>query len=282
MRDKLTIDLSGNNLLCSCETLDFLRWMEFHANREMLVFRNFRNYFCSFANSSRANFSVLQNMVAQLEKQCESFIWLITLTTMSITIIIAFVVVGIAYRLRWRIRYFYYMAKRGYRRNVHARNQLDEDYRKMFRYDAFISYANEDRHFALHEMKQQVEDKTDLKMCFHQRDFMPGYDISENIANAIHESRRVVCVISENFLKSHWCMYEFNMALMERIHAREGDDMLFLVLMKDFNSSRAPLSMIQFIRQNCYLEQPDDEAFEQFFWEKNDCSDQIIHVFNIG
>ena len=52
------------------------------------------------------------------------------------------------------------MTKRGYRRNAHARNQLDEVYRKMFRCDAFISYANEDKYFALHETKQEVELET--------------------------------------------------------------------------------------------------------------------------
>ena len=63
-------------------------------------------------------------------------------------------------------------------------------------------------------------------------------------------------------------MYEFNMALMERIHAREGEDMLFLVLLKDLNASRAPLSMIEFIRSNSYLEYPDDETCLQVFWSK--------------
>ena len=94
------------------------------------------------------------------------------------------------------------------------------------------------------------------------------YDIAENIANAIHESRKVVCVISDNFLQSHWCMYEFNMALMERIHAREGDDMLFLVLLRDFNIRRAPLTMIEFIRNNSYLECPDDKAYFSVFWNR--------------
>ena len=173
-KSTMTLDLSGNDLLCSCDTLKFIRWLKHHANGNGLVLRNYKNYSCSFANSTIVNFSGLPDFVAKLEKQCESYTALIVACCIAFATMLASIIGGITYRLRWRIRYFYYMAKRGYRRNAHARNKTDCNYKKLFQYDAFISYANEDRSFALHEMKKEVEDKSNVRLCFHQRDFLPG------------------------------------------------------------------------------------------------------------
>ena len=265
---KLTIDLSQNDLSCNCENRKFLRWMENHKEGNEIHFENIDKYYCVFPNQSQTQLLHLSTIVMALDKKCSSYIGIIVGTVVAITTFLVFGVVGLLYRLRWRIRYMFYMAKRVYRRNEYARNTTIGNYRSVFRYDAFISYATDNSDFALHNIIREVEEKTDLKLCFHQRDFIPGYDIAENIANAIHESRKVVCVISDSYLASHWCMYEFNMALMERIHAREGEDMLFLVLLKDLNVSRAPLSMIEFIRSNSYLEYPDDKTCLHLFWSK--------------
>ena len=265
---RLIIDLSQNDLSCNCDNRKFLQWMEHHKVGNKIHFENIDSYFCFFPNQSKSYFSDLSTIVMDLDRKCSSYTGIIVGTVVAITTFLVFGVVGLLYRLRWRIRYMFYMAKRVYRRNAYARSITNLNYRSIFQYDAFISYATDSSDFGLHDIIREVEDKTDLKLCFHQRDFIPGYDIAENIANAIHESKKVVCVISNSYLASHWCMYEFNMALMERIHAREGEDMLFLVLLKDFNASRAPLSMIEFIRSNSYLEYPDDETYLHVFWSK--------------
>ena len=66
-------------------------------------------------------------------------------------------------------------------------------------------------------------------------------------------------------LASDWCMYEFNMALIVRIHAQDG---LFLVLLKDFDARKPPLPMLQFIRSNSYAEFPADKSCQRIFWTK--------------
>ncbi|OWF36746.1 hypothetical protein KP79_PYT25991 [Mizuhopecten yessoensis] len=38
----LTVNLYGNELQCSCETLDFLKWLD----DNKAIFQNFRNYEC--------------------------------------------------------------------------------------------------------------------------------------------------------------------------------------------------------------------------------------------
>ena len=203
-----------------------------------IAFKDIKTYSCTFTNSTRDNFSDLRDILSHLEKECASYIGAIIACVMAVTSALITVSAGVVYRYRWRLRYMYYMAKRSYRGN--ARTQHG-NYRNMFIYDAFVSYSSEGRDIALHHFHQNVESQS-LKLCFHERDFIPGFNIAENIANAIHDSRKVVCVLSNSFLTSSWCMYEFNMALMERIHRPDGENMLFLVRLKDFDVKKAPLT----------------------------------------
>ena len=262
---QLTIDLSGNAIFCSCDSLDFLKWILQHSKGSKIIFKEVETYSCTFANSTRSNFSELSNTIDRLNKECASYMGVIIASVIAVTAILISVSGGIVYRYRWRIRYLYYMAKRSYRGNTRAQSG---NYRNMFLFDAFISYSSDDRMFALHEFRHKIEENHGLRLCFHERDFIPGFDIAENIANAIHDSRKVVCILSDSFLKSSWCMYEFNIALMERIHRPEAENLLFLVRLKNFNPKKAPQSILQFIRDTTYATDdfPEDVASQGTFW----------------
>ena len=60
---KLTIDLSQNDLSCSCENRKFLQWMEIHKQGNKIQFENIENYYCSFQNESRAYLSDLLTII---------------------------------------------------------------------------------------------------------------------------------------------------------------------------------------------------------------------------
>jgi protein toll len=84
-------------------------------------------------------------------------------------------------------------------------------------YDIFLSYAWEDREIAQQivmrlEHEENHVPRGGYKVCIHERDFMPGMFITENIQQAIESSKRVVCLLSHNFIRSYWCMMEFRAA----------------------------------------------------------------------
>ena len=58
---------------------------------------------------------------------------------------------------------------------------------------------------------------TKFKFCIHERDFLPGNTIEDNIVNAIENSRKTILVLSGNFLTSGWCEFELQMARMESV-----------------------------------------------------------------
>ena len=51
-----------------------------------------------------------------------------------------------------------------------------------------------------------------MKLCLHTRDFEVGKSIIENIADAIDTSKKVVLVLSKNYTRSQWCMFEAHMS----------------------------------------------------------------------
>ena len=114
----LVFDLSKNVILCSCETLQFLKWIQDHAKSGILRFKEYKNYTCSFTNSTRKDFSQLSNIINEMGKKCPSYIGLIVGIMVTITAFLVSMAAGITYRMRWRLRYLYYMAKRAYKRNA--------------------------------------------------------------------------------------------------------------------------------------------------------------------
>nr|XP_034299512.1 toll-like receptor 4 isoform X2 [Crassostrea gigas] len=95
------------------------------------------------------------------------------------------------------------MFKKGYERVGDKTN---------FKYDVFVSYAEGNRSFATKEVVKRLEVEAGFNVCLHDRDFVPGTDISDNIIGAIWHSRKIIFAVSSHFIKSDWCMYEFHMA----------------------------------------------------------------------
>ncbi|XP_041945764.1 uncharacterized protein LOC121707340 [Alosa sapidissima] len=52
-----------------------------------------------------------------------------------------------------------------------------------------------------------------LLTCYHERDFVPGCSILENMTNCIQKSQKVLLVLSQDFVRSRWCLLEANLSL---------------------------------------------------------------------
>nr|WBP49909.1 Toll-like receptor protein [Mimachlamys nobilis] len=258
----LTVNLYGNKLQCSCETLDFLKWLS--DNKAM--FDHFRNYECQFPNDTRITFADFDKMLIDLKKSCYNYTGLIAGVTSSLVLIIAFIVSGIVYRYRWKLRYLYYMTKTRYR--GYTGLEINNDTRHDYPYDAFISYCEQDGRFVRGDLLDNLETRCGLTLCLHQRDFIPGQDIAENITKAIHQSWKTVVVLSKNYLRSYWCLYEFNMARMESIYSRGDKPVLLLVFYDDVAPKELPLTLMDLIERKSYIEYPKDEQGNIVFWDK--------------
>ncbi|KAM7002582.1 uncharacterized protein LKV04_003846 isoform 1-T2 [Tautogolabrus adspersus] len=78
-------------------------------------------------------------------------------------------------------------------------------------YHVFISYSSTDYEWT-HSLIDQLE-ACGLQVCYHERDFIPGRTVLENMSDCIQESQKVLLVLSPEFVRSRWCLLEANMSL---------------------------------------------------------------------
>ncbi|XP_061165590.1 toll-like receptor 4 [Saccostrea echinata] len=244
------VNLKGNELRCNCENLEFVKWI---LNSKNIDFRHFDDYVCTFSNSSRLPFYDIDHLLQLLEKQCSSYTLIIVIMTSLTVVILTITVSRILYRYRWKLRYMYYVARERYIVNVRRQDALPND---LYHFDAFVSYSDEDRLFVI-DLVKHLEKEFNLRLCIHHRDFIPGTGIADNITNAIHNSRKTFCIMTSHFLDSYWCMFELNMARMEAIYSRNGENVLFLVALEKGVMKNLPLAFMDLIESKSYLEFPE-------------------------
>jgi hypothetical protein len=99
------------------------------------------------------------------------------------------------------------------RMNINFPCHDKQDLKHCKEYDAFIAYSEADVGWVMHTLLPKLETGESCKLCFHHRDFTVGAAVTDNIINSIHNSYHTVLIVSNDFLKSDWCMLEFRIAL---------------------------------------------------------------------
>lgn len=129
-------------------------------------------------------------------------------------------------------------------------------------YDAFISYSNKDEDFVIRELAPRLEngDKK-FKLCVHYRDFPVGACIAETIVRSVEASKRTILVVSDNFLDSEWCRFEFQTAHQQVLSERRNR--VILILLHDLDADKLDSTLKVYMRTRTYLKYDDP-----WFWEK--------------
>ncbi|XP_058243800.1 toll-like receptor 13 isoform X2 [Hemibagrus wyckioides] len=98
------------------------------------------------------------------------------------------------------------------RRQRHRGDELEVE--EDMKYDAFVSFSHRDEAWVFEELAPRLEEQGQprLRLCLHNRDFEVGKGIVDNIAESIYSSRRTMCVLSRQYLRSDWCSLEMRMA----------------------------------------------------------------------
>ncbi|CAC5377358.1 unnamed protein product [Mytilus coruscus] len=161
----LSIDISRNPLKCTCDTKDFIQWM----GNKKIVFNNLHFYTFRLSTDKKQNLNNPKRLYEVLQKECASYTSLVIGLISLVFLFISILTFGLVYRHRWRIRYMYYMVKIRYFETKRMTND-----KKIYTYDAFVSYENNDRSFVHGLLLRKLENDTGLKLCIHQRDFSPG------------------------------------------------------------------------------------------------------------
>eukprot|EP00731_Ephydatia_muelleri_P019847 Em0012g672a len=87
-------------------------------------------------------------------------------------------------------------------------------------YDVFISSHVEASELAHDQLFKGLEawSPRGYRVCWHERDFLTGATILQNISEAVQSSRKVVVVLSKRYMESQFCRMELDLAL-HRMHS---------------------------------------------------------------
>ncbi|XP_071110387.1 toll-like receptor 4 [Haliotis cracherodii] len=251
-----------NPLRCSCTTLASLIWMTEHASK----IQNYAGISCVDDGGRKFIMENIHQVILDLKKKCASYLGMTLGALCLVMLVLCLGMAGIVYRFRWKLRYLYYLARMKHRGYV-ASGEEEED-GSQFEFDAFISYADEDRGIVVEDMRQILEGRHGLRLCIHHRDFLVGEAIAANILNAIKSSRKTVIVLSRNFLRSYWCKYEVEMARMESIYT--GRNTLLVVVLENIPVKDMPPDIVELMRQDSYVEYTNDREGQEVFWQTLD------------
>ncbi|KAL9955702.1 hypothetical protein ACROYT_G037062 [Oculina patagonica] len=129
-----------------------------------------------------------------------------------------------------------------------------------FKYHAFIIYNQEDSQWVSGTLLPLLEEKHHLKCCIHYRDFTPGKPFQECMAESVYSSHKIIAVLSSNFLKSNYCIYELNIAKY-RLLNRQDDSLVIIRIDKESEGRKLPreLRKRNFIDYSNSLEKPQWE-----------------------
>lgn len=129
-------------------------------------------------------------------------------------------------------------------------------------FDAFVSYSAKDEAFVVEELAPILENgDPSYKLCLHYREFPAGGYISDTIVQAVESSKRTIMVLSENFIKSEWCRYEFKSAHHQVL--RDKRKRLIVILLGEVPNKDLDPDIRLYLKTNSYLQWGD-----KHFWEK--------------
>ena len=250
----ITINLSRNRILCTCENLDFLEWC---MNSQVSVRFSPDETCTGFNGNITQAYQYLRN---ECNKGNGVRKWLYPVQTMCILFIVS-VIALIVYKKRWSIIYSWYMfrlQRKGY--------MPIEECNNGYQYNAFLSFADEDRPF-VDQVVTKLEENTILQcqVCVHYRDFTPGRSIYKNIVEAIHMSKKTVVFISRAFLKSSWCKYELRMAMTEESYRKR--QVVVMVVLEAIPNNDLPLDILQYYNKRSYIEKPTSQNDMEVYWK---------------
>ncbi|XP_015762741.1 PREDICTED: hemicentin-1-like isoform X1 [Acropora digitifera] len=110
----------------------------------------------------------------------------------------------------------------------------------QFQYDVFITFSSQDSNWVKKELIPLVE-KHNLNYCIYDRDFEVGKPVVDNAAHSVYTSRKVLAVMSHNYMSSEFCRGELEMALYRC--AKMGDPCVIVIRIDSIDLRKMPKAL---------------------------------------
>ncbi|XP_027036975.1 uncharacterized protein LOC113665476 [Pocillopora damicornis] len=101
-----------------------------------------------------------------------------------------------------------------------------ETVRRAFKYHAFIIYSTTESEWVNNVLLSTLQ-SNGFRCCIHWKDFQPGSVFAQSIVDSVHDSYKIIAVVSESFVQKGICEFEINHAITRLMN--EGDDCLIII-----------------------------------------------------
>ncbi|XP_056145499.1 toll-like receptor 1 [Lampris incognitus] len=260
------LDASHNPFICTCALRRFRSFginsegKNGHTRTQLLSWPS--DYYCSYPEAFR-NFTLKVFWIPEVS--CNAGVLAATILGPAFIVIIT--VVSLCHRLDvpWYMGMIWQWTRAKHRART---QQLRPEDMEGVEFHAFVSYSQHDAEWVQNSLLPNLEGPAGgLSICYHEKNFVPGKTIVENIMRCIEKSRRCVFVLSTHFVKSAWCHYELYFASHQ--HLARGSDSVVLVLLEPLPQYLIPSKYYQLktmMERHTYLEWPQDRAKHRLFW----------------
>ncbi|XP_017511930.3 toll-like receptor 6 [Manis javanica] len=255
---KITSIRAGNNpFQCTCELREFIQSIGQVSSEVIEGWPD--SYKCDYPENYKGT-PLKDFHVSQLT--CNTALLIVTIGVTGLVLAITVTVLCIYFDLPWYLR----MVCQWTQTRRRARNIPLEELQRTLQFHAFISYSEHDSAWVKGELIPNLE-KENIRICLHERNFVPGKSIVENIINCIEKSYKSIFILSPNFVQSEWCHYELYFAHHNLFH--EGSSNLILILLETIPQYSIPGSyhkLKTLMAQRTYLEWPKEKSKHGLFW----------------
>ena len=255
------IDLRYNYFKCDCENYWVKAWLKKRRNtlvggaQSVACSSGYRNLGKPLVSLEDGDFICTTSSNEGSQTANES-IKTISLYVVASFLFMVLVLVALIYRFHKEIKLILYT-----RFNWHPFDRVDDSNPSKI-YDAFVSFNMRDRQWVMDTLQNKLENHNPpYKLCIHCRDFIPGAPIAENILENVKKSRRMIMVLSRNFIQSEWCMLEFRAAHRRVLEGRRN--YLIIVLFDDVNIDSLDDELKLYLKTNTYLNEQS-----KWFWQQ--------------
>ena len=200
------LNLTGNPFACTCDLVWFGHWI----NSTNVKLPNLHQYTC---NSPQEREGLLLTEFDPDALVCTIPNWRLYLIIACCSFALVFIIGSLClYRYRWKIRLRLLKLKlmRGRRR----RNMDEQTALLQYIYDAYISFCPEDEewivttflpmvdmHHEQQEAGRPIDENRRYKIFYEKRDGLPNRSDEYNMCYAMERSRKVLLVLSKEYLK---------------------------------------------------------------------------------